>query len=160
MNDVYKLETAPVVLHQWQNEDYAEFASMNAAPNVMRYFLSLLSRKESEPLTKKLDNLIAEKCWVFGVAERKTDNTFIGLNQADYLPVASCIEIGWRMVKAYWDKRYATEAEIATLYFAFPTLEQDQVATFTTVENSRARKVVSKLGMENRNKIFPTLGFQ
>ena len=64
------------------------------------------------------------------------------------------------MVKAYWDKRYATEAAIATLYFAFPTLEQDQVATFTTVENSRARKVVSKLGMENRNKIFPTLGFQ
>jgi hypothetical protein len=32
MNDVYKLETAPVVLHQWQSEDYAEFASMNAAP--------------------------------------------------------------------------------------------------------------------------------
>ena len=62
MNDVYKLETAPVVLHQWQSEDYAEFASMNAAPNVMRYFLSLLSRKESDPLTKKLDNLIAEKC--------------------------------------------------------------------------------------------------
>ncbi|MFT4814622.1 MAG: RimJ/RimL family protein N-acetyltransferase [Pseudohongiellaceae bacterium] len=157
MSNVYKLETTRVVLRQWRSEDYAEFASMNADPDVMRYFPSLLSRKESDALTKKFDNLIAQKGWGFWVAQRKSDNAFIGLvglNQADDLPVASCVEVGWRLAKAYWGKGYATEAANAALYFAFSILEQDWVAAFTTVENSRSRKVMSKLGMKNRNENF------
>ena len=101
---------------------------MNADPDVMRYFPSLLSRKESGALTKKLDNLIAQKGWGFWVAQRKSDNAFIGLvglNQADDLPVANCMEVGWRLAKAYWGKGYATEAATAALYFAFSILEQD-----------------------------------
>ena len=128
MSNSYQLETARVVLRQWRSEDYAEFASMNAGPDVMRYFPSLLSRKESDALTKKLDNLIAQKGWGFWVAQRKSDNAFIGLaglNQADNLPVANCMEVGWRLAKAYWGKGYATEAATAALYFAFSILEQD-----------------------------------
>ena len=157
MSNVYKLETTRIVLRQWRSEDYAEFASMNADPDVMRYFPSLLSRKESDALTKKLDNLVAQKGWGFWVAQRKSDNAFIGLvglNQADDLPVASCVEVGWRLAKAYWGKGYATEAATAALVFAFSILEKDQVAAFTTIENSRSRKVMSKLGMENRNENF------
>ena len=130
---------------------------MNEDHDVMRYFPSLLSRKESDALTKKLDNLVAQKGWGFWVAQRKSDNAFIGLvglNQADDLPVASCVEVGWRLAKAYWGKGYATEAANAALYFAFSILEQDWVAAFTTVENSRSRKVMSKLGMKNRNENF------
>ena len=157
MSNSYQLETARVVLRQWRSEDYAEFASMNADPDVMRYFPSLLSRKESDALTKKFDNLIAQKGWGFWVAQRKSDNAFIGLvglNQADDLPVANCMEVGWRLAKAYWGKGYATEAATAALYFAFSILEQDQVAAFTTIENSPSRNVMSRLGMENREENF------
>ena len=157
MSNSYQLETARVVLRQWRSEDYAEFASMNADPDVMRYFPSLLSRKESDALTKKIDNLIAKKGWGFWVAQRKSDNAFIGLvglNQADDLPVANCMEVGWRLAKAYWGKGYATEAATAALYFAFSILEQDQVAAFTTIENSPSRNVMSRLGMENREENF------
>ena len=56
------------------------------------------------------------------------------------LPGANCMEVGWRLAKAYWGQGYATEAATAALYFAFSILEQDWVAAFTTVENSRSRK--------------------
>lgn len=157
MSNVYRLETARVVLRQWRSEDYAEFASMNADPDVMRYFPSLLSRAESDTLTKKFDNLIAEKGWGFWVAQRKSDGAFIGLvglNQADDLPFASCIEVGWRLAKPYWGKGYATETAAASLHFAFSVLEQDRVAAFTTLANSRSREVMSRLGMEDRLENF------
>ena len=157
MGKIYTLETARVVMRQWRNEDYAEFANMNADSDVMRYFPSVLSREESDTLTKKFDNLIAEKGWGFWVAQRKNDNAFIGLvglNQTDDLPVASCVEVGWRLAKAHWGRGYATEAAAASLYFAFSILEQDRVAAFTTVANVRSRKVMSRLGMVDRGENF------
>ncbi|PCI77252.1 MAG: GNAT family N-acetyltransferase [SAR86 cluster bacterium] len=157
MGNIYRLETARVVLRQWQSEDYAEFANMNADPDVMRYFPSLLSREESDTLTKKFDNLVIEKGWGFWVAERKSDSAFmglVGLNQADDLPVTSCVEVGWRLAKAYWGRGYATETAAASLHFAFSILEQDRVAAFTTLANSRSREVMSRLGMKDRQENF------
>jgi RimJ/RimL family protein N-acetyltransferase len=157
MSNVYKLETARIVLRKWCSEDYTEFARMNTDPDVMRYFPSLLSRKESDILAKKFDNLLAEKGWGFWAAQRKSDSAFIGLvglNKADDLPVASCMEVGWRLAKAYWGEGYATEAATASLHFAFSLLEQDRVAAFTAPANSRSRKVMSRLGMEDRQENF------
>lgn len=157
MSNVYKLETARVVLRQWRSEDYAEFASMNADPDVMRYFPSLLSRKGSDALTRKFDNLVAEKGWGFWAAERKSDGAFmglVGLNQVDDLPFASCMEVGWRLAKAYWGKGYATETAEASLHFAFSVLGQDRVVAFTTLTNARSRKVMSRLGMEDQQENF------
>lgn len=157
MSKVYKLETARVVLRQWSSKDYAEFASMNADPEVMRYFPNLLSREESDALTKRFDDLITEKGWGFWAAQRKSDGAFIGLvglNQVDNLPFASCMEVGWRLAKAYWGKGYATEAAAASLHFAFYVLKQDRVAAFTTRTNSRSRKVMSRQGMEDRKENF------
>ena len=157
MSNVYRLETERVVLRQWRSNDYPKFASMNADPEVMRYFPSLLTPGESDALTKKFENLIAEKGWGFWVAQRKSDNAFIGLvglNQADDLPVANCMEVGWRLAKTYWGKGYATETAAASLHFAFSLLEQDRVAAFTTVENSRSQKVMTRLGMVDRQENF------
>lgn len=130
---------------------------MNADPEVMRYFPKLLPREESDKLTKKFENLIAEKGWGFWVAERKSDNAFIGLvglNQADDLPVMSCVEVGWRLASAYWGKGYATETARASLHFAFTKLQQDRIAAFTAAGNIPSQKVMCRLGMENRQENF------
>lgn len=157
MSKIYRLETARVVLRQWSSDDYPKFASMNADPAVMRYFPNLLSREESDTLTKKFENLIVEKGWGFWVAQRKSDNAFmglVGLNQADDLPVANCMEVGWRLAQIYWGKGYATETAAASLHFAFSILEQDRVAAFTAIDNSRSQAVMSRLGMVDRQANF------
>lgn len=157
MTEPYRLETTRLILRQWRSDDYAEFAGMNADPDVMRYFPSLLSRAESDVLCAKFENLIADKGWGFWVTERKGDGAFLGLvdlNQVDDLPIASCIEVGWRLAKAYWGMGYATEAAAASLQFAFSTLHQQRVAAFTAVENFPSQKVMSRLGMRDRQENF------
>lgn len=157
MSKVYTLETPRLTLRQWRNADYAEFAHMNADPEVMRYFPNLLSVAQSDALTKKFDDLIAQKGWGFWVAERKSDCAFlglVGLNFAEDLPVTNCMEVGWRLAKAYWGKGYATEAAAASLHFAFSHLEQDRVAAFTSTVNSPSRRVMLRLGMKDRKENF------
>jgi len=157
MGNSYRLETERVVLRQWRSDDHAKFASMNADTDVMRYFPSLLSREESDTLSKKFEDLIAKNGWGFWVAERKSDSVFIGLvglNLVDDLPISKCIEVGWRLAKGYWGEGYATEAAAASLHFAFSHLQQERVAAFTAVANTRSRKVMSRLGMKDRKQNF------
>lgn len=157
MTGIYSIETPRLLLRQWQAEDYDEFARMNADPDVMRYFPSLLTREQSDELTDKFRNLIAQRGWGFWVTVRKSDAAFIGLvglNLADDLPVPPCVEVGWRLDIPYWGNGYATESAAAALHFAFTVLEQESVAAFTTVMNSRSRKVMARLGMRDREENF------
>lgn len=155
--EIFTLETPRIILRQWQAKDYAEFAAMNADTDVMRYFPSLLTRTESDALTDKFATLIAEKGWGFWVAELKQSQAFIGLvglNEPTDLPIGNCIEVGWRLSKAYWGQGLATEAAAASLHFAFSVLHQERVAAFTAVQNIPSRKVMERLGMSNRDKNF------
>ena len=157
MNTIYGIETARIRLRQWCSDDYPQFARMNADPDVMRYFPKLLSRAESDALSSKFEHLIASKGWGFWIAERKSDDAFlglIGLNQVDDLPVASCMEVGWRLAKAYWGMGYATEAAAASLYFAFTHLNRERVAAFTATGNAASREVMLRLGMKDRHENF------
>lgn len=131
---------------------------MNADADVMRFFPSPLSRQESDALADKFANQINDRGWGFWVAERKSDNTFIGLvglAMADDLPVPNCIEVGWRLDKPYWGNGFATESATAALHFAFSVLNQDRVAAFTAAINSRSRNVMTRLGMIDREQNFP-----
>lgn len=157
MNKIYYLQTDRVSLRQWRADDYEHFARMNADAEVMRYFPSLLSRGESDALCEKFAGLIEQKGWGFWVAELRSDSSFIGLvglNLADDLPLETCVEVGWRLDKAYWGNGYATESAAAALHFAFSILELERVAAFTSILNTPSRKVMERLGMQDRMKNF------
>jgi RimJ/RimL family protein N-acetyltransferase len=46
-----------------------------------------------------------------------------------------CVEIGWRLARAYWGHGYATEAASAMLAFGFDELGLDQIVSFTVPGN-------------------------
>lgn len=155
--NTFTLETSRLILRQWQESDYAEFARMNADPEVMRYFPKLLTREESDALTDKFAKLIDEKGWGFWSTQTKADKQFIGLvglNWVDDLPFPECIEVGWRLDRPFWGKGFASEAAVAALHFAFSVLKQDRVAAFTTIANSASRKVMSRIGMADAHRNF------
>jgi RimJ/RimL family protein N-acetyltransferase len=157
MGNVYTLETDRVLLRQWKAEDYGEFAKMNSDVDVMRHFPNLLTTEESHAVARKFENSITENSWGFWVAQRKSDNAFmglVGLNQSDVLPLGSCVEVGWRLAKIYWGMGYATEAARASLYFAFSVLQETGIAAFTSVHNYPSRKVMRRLGMKDQQKNF------
>ena len=133
-------------------------ASINADPEVMKFFPRLLSRQESNAAVDKFKSLISKNGWGFWAVESTRDRSFIGLvglhKPAYQLPFGPCVEIGWRLARACWSQGYATEAGIACLDFAFNELELSEVFAFTPVSNMKSRAVMERLNMENLQANF------
>lgn len=152
------IKTERLLLRQWKESDFEPFAAINADPEVMAFYPSILSTEQSHEMAKLFQGLIEQKGWGFWAVERLSDQAFIGfvgLHEPRYdLPVTPCVEIGWRLSKDAWGKGYATEAAKAALDFAFNELNLKQVYSFTTVSNMRSRSVMEKIGMNNTQENF------
>lgn len=158
MKMIAELKTQRLLLRQWQEDDRAIFAQINADPNVMKYYPDILNENESNQIAVKLESLISGRGWGLWAVEKKDDNNFIGfvgLHEPEYdLPVTPCVEIGWRLGKEYWGHGYATEAASAALDFAFGRLGLEQVYSFASVSNKRSLAVMQRLGMVNTKLNF------
>ena len=73
---------------------------------------------------------------------------FVGLGVPDFEGrFTPCIEIGWRLAAAFWNRGLATEGAHAALGYAFSVLALREVVAFTVPANLRSRRVMEKLGM-------------
>lgn len=152
------LNTERLILRQWTEEDFGPFATMCADPDVMEYFPSLLTREESYAMGRRVRSLIEQRGWGFWAVEVPEQHTFIGFVglhiPKDHLPFAPCVEIGWRLAKAFWGQGYATEAAKASLGYAFTELNLNEVVSFTALPNQRSQAVMNKIGMRNSGENF------
>jgi RimJ/RimL family protein N-acetyltransferase len=152
------LETARLQLRQWQPQDYPPFAAMGADPDVMAYFPHLLTPEQSNAMADNIRKKLTDQGWGFWAVEIKASGDFagfVGLNQPQYpLSCSPCVEVGWRLAKAYWGQGYATEAGHAALEFAFNTLNLTEVVSFTSVLNLRSQAVMRRLGMQDVRQNF------
>jgi RimJ/RimL family protein N-acetyltransferase len=148
---VPELRTQRLVLRQWRDDDLAPFAALNADPDVMRHFPSVLTRAESDALALGARALIDTRGWGLWAAEILDAGQFIGFIglaqprfEAHFTPA---VEIGWRLAREHWGHGYATEGAQAAIGFAFDELGLEEIVSFTTVGNARSRRVMKRLGM-------------
>ena len=146
------LETKRLILRQWEESDKRPFFEMNSDPDVMKYFPSPLSRKESDKFFEKLLLLIEKQGFgLYPTVLKETGHFigFIGLNEATFkASFTPCIEIGWRLHKDYWKKGFATEGAIEVLKFGFQKLGKKEILSFTSKLNTPSIKVMERLGMQ------------
>jgi RimJ/RimL family protein N-acetyltransferase len=151
MAEPVELETARLRLRQWKAEDLDPFHSLNDDPEVMRYFPTVLTRSESDDLARRISGLIDEKGWGFWALETRDEGRFIGFTglhaQETKFPFSPCVEIGWRLARAYWGKGLAAEAAGAVLDFGFRRLGLREIVAFTALGNGRSQAVMGRLGM-------------
>src|SRR6476661_7130403 len=57
-------------------------------------------------------------------------------------------DLGYRLIKRYWGKGIATECAIASLAYAFDTLEVNEVYGMASVENIGSNRVLQKAGLK------------
>lgn len=155
-----ELLTARLRLRGWQDGDLAPFAALNADPEVMRHFPSVLGREESDRLAARIRQKFAAQGWGLWAVELLPGAAvegapapggflgFVGLNRPEFeAPFTPCVEIGWRLARGAWGHGYATEAARAALDFAFRWLDLEEVVAFTYQGNLRSRAVMRRLGM-------------
>jgi RimJ/RimL family protein N-acetyltransferase len=70
-----------------------------------------------------------------------------------------CVEIGWRLAKAYWGNGFASEAAKAVLRVGFELIVLDEIVSFTSPINMLSRAGMERIGMVNsgENSDHPAL---
>lgn len=148
---VSTLRTARLVLRPWRDEDLEPFATLNADPCVMRHFPKTLTRAESDAQAARIKSAMAARGWGFWAVECPGIAPFIGFTGLSVpgfdAPFTPCVEIGWRLARAYWGYGYACEAAGAALDYGFGTLGLAEIVAFTACGNARSTAVMRRLGM-------------
>jgi RimJ/RimL family protein N-acetyltransferase len=145
------IETERLLLRDWADADLAPFATLNADPRVMEFFVKPLERTESDALAERNQANLAGRGWGLYAAEVKDTGAFIGFIglavpgfEAPFMPA---IEIGWRLARAAWGSGYATEGARGVVAHAFGPLGMASLVSFTAEWNRPSRRVMEKLGM-------------
>jgi RimJ/RimL family protein N-acetyltransferase len=145
------LETPRLRLRPWRESDREPFRRMNADPRVMEFFAATLSSEESDAMILRIQAHTAQHGFGFFAVELRESDEFIGLAGLAHVPFEAhftpCVEIGWRLAAAYWNRGFATEAAHEWLRYAFEELSLPEVVAFTVPANQRSRRVMEKLGM-------------
>jgi RimJ/RimL family protein N-acetyltransferase len=144
-----ELTTPRLRLRRWRQEDRAPFAELNADPEVTEHFVSAQSRMESDATVDRIEAHFERHGFGFWAAEHA--GVFIGFVgiavprfETEFTP---CVEIGWRLARAWWGQGLATEGARAALACGFDKLGLDEIVALTVPRNARSRRVMEKLGM-------------
>jgi RimJ/RimL family protein N-acetyltransferase len=146
-----ELETARLVLRRWREGDLAPMAALNADPEVMEHFPASMSRAEVVLLIARLEAGFERDGYGFWAIELREQGTlagFVGISPVpDDIPLAPAVEIGWRLAPEHWGKGIAQEAAQASLDHGFRERGLDEIVAYTSVGNSRSRRLMERLGM-------------
>ena len=152
MTEAPHLQTARLLVRPWSDDDKPAYAALNADPEVMAHFPSTLTAEQSDEMVDRLVHLWTEHGFGGWAVERLDTGECIGMVMltspswdAWFTP---CVEVGWRFAKDQWGHGFAPEAAHAVVDWAFATQElpDDQLVSFTTVQNTASRRVMEKLG--------------
>lgn len=144
------LRTPRTLLRAWSSDDLAPFAAMNADPEVMAHFPSLLTRQASDGLVARFVGQFASLGygpWALELPGVAPFAGFVGLIRHDFpAHFTPAVEIGWRLSRSCWGQGYATEAGREVLRFADEVLGLPALVSMTVPGNVRSRAVMERLG--------------
>lgn len=148
----FSLEGVRVRLRAWTDDDRAAFAALNADPEVMHHFPSVLTRAESDA---SIDRQIAHQqehgfCfWAAEVPGVAPFIGFIGLQRTRFdAHFTPAVEIGWRLARRYWGRGYATEGARLALNYGFETLKLPEIVSIAVPGNAPSIAVMERIGMK------------
>ena len=145
------LETQRLILRSWRDGDRPTFAKLNSDPEVMEFFTFTRTPAEADAVMDVLNGHIDRHAFGFWAMEEKQNGETIGFTGLQHVNFEArfcpAVEIGWRLLRPYWGKGYATEAARVSLEYAFNRLRLDEVVSFAVESNIRSRRVMERIGM-------------
>lgn len=150
-SEIPELQTERLRLRAWRSEDLAAFAELNADEQVTEHLLGPLTRAQSDALAGRITEHLHREGFGLWAVEAPGVAAFVGmvgLSIPSYAaPFTPCVEVGWRLARAYWGCGFATEAARAALTFGFDTAGLSEIVALTVPGNTRSRAVMARLGM-------------
>ena len=149
------LTTDRLLLRRWTQADREPFARMNRDPAVMRFMPAELTAGESDRLIERIEAHFEEHGFGLWAAELRASAEFIGyiglliprFDPGCGAAFTPCVEIGWRLAAAHWNRGLATEGARTVARHAFEVVRLPALVSFTAAGNAASRRVMEKLGM-------------
>lgn len=145
------IETERLLLRQWRDSDVEPFAALNADQAAMRFMPVTMTADETRALVGRIRDHFDAHGFGLWAVEAPGVSPFIGFVGLQHVtfdaPFVPAVEIGWRLLPAYWGNGYATEAATAVLRFGFEDLNLDQIVSFTVLANKPSWSVMERIGM-------------
>ena len=142
------LETSRLYLREMTIEDAENAFLLNLDPDVIKYtgdepFKSI---EEAKYFLSKYDHY---KKYGFGrwAVINKSDNEFLGWCGLKYHEKENFHDIGFRFMKKYWNKGYATEAAKVCLQVGFEKFNMPIIVGNAMKQNIGSIKVLQKIGL-------------
>ena len=158
------LLTERLRLRPWLAGDEAPMAAINRDPEVTRY----LNRPTDEAAIAGFSGDVAAHWQAYGYGLYAVDLLgaeerfvgFAGFSHPTSIPaLADRPELGWRLARSAWGAGLATEAATAVLRDGFDRLGLSELIALIHPENTRSRRVATKLGMRPECQVHnPVLG--
>jgi RimJ/RimL family protein N-acetyltransferase len=150
----YLFTSARLGFRGWLDEDIDTMAAINADPVVMEFFPSELSHQQSAAFIERMQQEFNDKGFCYYAVDILLTGEcigFIGLHEqvfeATFTP---CIDIGWRLGSAHWNKGFATEGAKRCLDYAFQDLGLTSIYAITPIVNKKSEAVMKKIGMQQQ----------
>jgi RimJ/RimL family protein N-acetyltransferase len=145
-------ETDRLILRLQTLADAENLVTMNSDPEVVRFTgdKSLSNSAEARELLEKIVFPQWHKYKMGRFTVTLKDGTYLGWCGLKFHPETNEVDLGYRFMKKYWGKGYATESSRASLDYGFKTLKLERILAKAMPENTDSIKVMQKLGMTFR----------
>ncbi|WP_131535846.1 GNAT family N-acetyltransferase [Pedobacter nototheniae] len=151
-------ETERLLLRELLPEDINGLLQLDSDPEVHQY----LGQKTISTIEESSQNLnyirqqyIDNGIGRWAVIEKQT-NQFIGWSGLKLITDLTnghinYYDLGYRFIKEYWGKGYATESAKASISYAFNQLNANEVYAIADIDNLASIKILEKLGLKRVN---------
>ena len=151
MTDIL-LETKRLIIKIPTSEDLEDQHVLQSDPDVMRYIAKgVRDREEVKASLARMISHQQKHGFSLGSVFEKETGKFVGRAGLVYLALDDTqpdIEIGYALLKEYWEKGYATELTHALIQWGFSHLSVNKLVAVTRPENEKSKRVLEKAGMQ------------
>ena len=142
------VETDRLYLREHTAEDAENAYHLNSDPEVLKYTGddSFQTIEEAKEFLLKYDHYEKYGFGRWAVIEKKSEN-YLGWCGLKYTPDLDEFDIGYRLMKKYWNQGFATEAGKACLEIGFNQFNMKSIVGRAMKENLASIKVLEKLGL-------------
>jgi ribosomal-protein-alanine N-acetyltransferase len=143
--------TERLELCQFTQKDTRGFFEMNNDPEVIKYTgdHAFASVQETTTFIQNYDHYQKYGYGRWSVYKRSSGQ-YLGFCGLKYTPEKQETDLGFRLIRQYWNKGFATEAASLALELGFGQYGLKKIVGRAMVENMASIRVLEKLGMQKK----------
>ena len=154
-NMKFCIETERLILRELRPSDLNGMFELDSDPNVHKYLGNkpVKTIEESQKILESFINQYNERGIGRWAAIEKSSGEFIGwtglrLNtEYNMNGFTEYYDVGYRLIKRFWGKGYATESGNAAVNYAFDTLKIPELYAVTEIGNQASHRALLKIGL-------------